>query len=608
MVDKKNARIIKYLNLDFESFRKDLADFSKIYFPKTSKDLSEASSGQMMLEQAAFVGDVLSFYLEDRFRNTNLLTANDISAIVSNARSLGYKFQGPAAARGFEEFYLQVPATTGSAGNYTPDMRFAVNFKNVQLQNNNGIVFEALDDVDFSKVNISSSAVSRVSRTNNLGAPTHFILKASAEVMAGKTVSETFTLGEFKAFRRIDLSQRNVLDVVSVVDADGNKWYETDYHAQEAIFEGIKNVGTDAEDVPYALKLRAVPRRFVTIVDPLSGRTSLEFGPGKATEVGTPFVPNPVDIAFDLKGKLTFSPPLIDPQNFLRTRTLGLAPHNTTLTIKYRVGGGKITNTGVHSLREIISKEADFSSSGLDVQNLNDTLSSLAADNILPIENGAEAEGVEEIKQNAAAHFAAQGRLNSREDYIARVLSLPPKFGRIFRVYATTNSKQNGGVQLHLIAQNINGQLSVPSATLKKNVKNYLSLFTRLNQGIDILDGKIVNIGLECSILVSPGYNKSKVKLEVLQKLRDYFSVQNWQINQPIIVDEVRCLIKETEGVFSIAELKFTNKNNIMEGNTYSSEVFNVDAHSKNGLILSNPQSVFEVRYPNGSDLKIGAL
>lgn len=608
MSDKKNARIIKYLNLGFDEAVKDLTDFSKVFFPKTSKDFSDASSGQMMIEQAAFVTDVLSYYIEDRYKNSNIVTAKNINSVFTLARSLGYPLQGPRAASGMQNFYLEVPATTGSFNDSIPDMRYAINFKNVQLQNSNGIVFECLEDVDFTKVNISSSLESRVSKRFSNGSPSHFILKKQAFVSAGKTVTETITVGDYVKFRSVDLSEPNVLEIISVTDSDGDEWYEVDFLAREAIFEAVRNTNSDSQHVPYTLKLKTVPKRFTKQINPETGRTTLKFGPGKASEIGTPFVPDPADIALDLKGRLTFTPPYIDPQNFLKTRTLGLAPYNTTLTVKFRVGGGRITNTSENSLRDIISREVEFNSANLSVSEANNTLSSFSTNNDKPHTGGDEPETIEEIKENASAFFAAQGRLCQREDYIAFSLSLPTKFGKIFRVHVERNNNPNGGVQIYVIAKDVNEKLSAPTETLKRNLKNYLSHFARLSQGIDILPGKIINIGIDYSIVVKPGYNKTQVKLETLQKIKDYFNINNWQLNQPIILDDIRVLIKETDGVLSISELKIINKNNVQDGKQYSSEVFAVDLNTRNQIVFPPQNCMFEVKYPNGPDIKVGAL
>lgn len=605
-----DKKVIKYLNLTHEEFVKSLQEWSKIYFPKESKNLNnKASSARHFIELSSFVGDVLAFHMEDRFRNSNLKTANDPRSVVNLSEALGYKFRGPSAARGTQSFYLEVPAKTGSAGNYLPDMRYAFNIKNVQLQSNSGIFFESLEDVDFSKVNISSSLETKVSsRDETTGQPQRFILKKNAEVIAGKTLTETFSIGSYKAFREVELLNANVLDIISVIDSEGNEWFEVNYLAQESLFELTVNTDSDSEDVPYILKIKTVPRRFVRKVDPITGKTTLVFGSGKGSEVGDPIVPNITDLALDLKGKLTFSPTSIDPQNFLKTRTLGLAPNNTTLTIKVRVGGGAISNIAANTLTDIVSKQVDFEASELNATNLNNTLSSLASRNLSPIEGGSDAENIEIIKKNASANFAAQNRLAIKEDYIARTLSMPPKLGSVFRVYPVNNCNPNGGVQLYVLAKNSANKVVTPSESLKKNIKNYLSFFARMGQGIDIIDGKIINIGIEYSIVVEPGLNKSQVKTNTLLKIKDYMNINKWQLNQPIIIDEIRCLIKETNGVLSVPELNIINKNNQVDGIEYSTFAYDIKTNTRNGIIFGIPEGLFEVKYPDSRDLKVSAI
>lgn len=605
-----NNKQIKYLNLTHPEFVKSLLDWSKIYFPENSKDLeNKASSGRMMLDQAAFIGDVLAFYLENRLKNSNLVTAENPNSVIDLAESKGWKFSGPSASRGIQSYYLEVPSITGSSGDRIPDLSYALNFKNVQLQNNNGIIFESLEDVDFSTVNISSSQEVVVSRRNELnGQPTHFVLKKNVEVMAGKTTTETFSINEYKPFRQIELATKNVLDIRSIIDSEGNNWYEVDHLAQDFVFESTANPNSDVSDVPYVLKIKNVPRRFIKKISPTSGRTTLIFGSGKAAEIGEPIVPDVSQLALDLKGKLVFSPPSIDPQNFLKSRTMGLAPYSTTLTIKLRSGGGKITNTAVNSLTDILSREVVFSSENYNSTELNNTLNSFSTRNLTTIEGGEEADNIDLVKKNASAYFAAQNRLTTKEDFIARALSMPPIFGKIFRVYPVISYSQNGGVQLYVLAKNSLNQVIVPSQTLKKNLRTYLKKFVRLGQSIDIIDGKVINIGVEYSIVVEPGLNKSKVKFDTLLKVKDYFKINNWQLNQPINLDEIRVLIKNTTGVFSIPELKITNKSNIVDGQNYSSFSYSISKNTRSNIIFGIPDGIFEVKYPETSDIKVSAI
>lgn len=609
MSNTRNDRIQKLLNLTQPTLLKDLLDYSKIYFPNSSKDLDkESSSGRMMLEQAAAIGDILSFYIEDRFKNSNFLTANDVRSLVSKAETFGYKFRGPVAASDVTNFYLEVPAITGSGGNYIPDMRYAINFKNVQLQNGNGIFFEATEDVDFSTVNISSSLEVVVSKRNAAGVPTNFALKTSAQVVAGKTVTETFTVGDYSPFKKIELANKNIIDILSIKDSDGENWYEVDYLVQDTVFEGVKNNNqSDAADVPYVMKIKTVPRRFVKRNDPITGKTSLTFGTGKAVDVGSAIVPDPSFVAIDLKGKLTFASPFVDPQDLIQSRTLGLAPYNTTLTIKARSGGGLVTNTAVNSLTDITGKIADFNSAGLDTTLLNATLSSFSTRNLTPIEGGKDAETIEELKQYVPAYFATQGRVNTKEDYAVRVLTMPAKFGNVFRAYPTNNYDKQGGVSIFVLAKSNVGQLSLANRSLKNNIKTYLSSFTRMNQGIDIIDGKIINIGIDVTVVVQPGANKSEAKLMVINQLKDYFKIDNWQLNQPIIIDEIKCAIKDNPNILAISNFRIFNKSNLNDGSQYSEFSYDIKANTRNNIIFGIADGMFEVKFPN-VDISVGAV
>lgn len=606
--DRKSAKQIKYLNLSQRDFVQDLKNYSKVLFPGRSNDFSEGSSGLMMLEQAAFIGDVISFYQEKRLKNANLKTADDPEQVYNLSEFIGYKPSGPPASRGLQNFYLQIPATSSVGGNMIPDMRYAIRFKNVQVQNSNNIIFEALEDVDFSSVNTSSSDVKVAKRLSD-GTPSHYVLRKSVEIIGAKTVTEQFSIGNYKAFNSVEFSQPNVVDILSVFDSEGNEYFEVDFLAQESIFEKIPNSFTDSENVPFILKYKTVPRRFVKSVNPKTGKTTLFFGSGKGTDIGTSFVPDPQDLSLDVVGKKTFSGEFIDPQNFLKTKTLGIAPYNTTLTIKCRVGGGVGTRSAEGTVKTVVSKESDFSSTGLDPVKLNETFQSFSTNNTSPIEGGDNAESVKEIQENASAFFAAQGRLNTREDYIARCLSMPSSFGKIFRVSADVDcSNKNGGVKIFVISKNVSGQLSAPTDTLRKNLKTYLSRYARLGQGIDILDGQIVNIAIEYSVVVSSGFNKSQVKLNTMEKVKDIFLIDKWQLNQPIIIDDIICAIKEVEGVISVANIQISNRRDGFEGRRYSQTAYSVSSNTKNGIILCPNNSIFEVKYLSGPDLKASAI
>jgi hypothetical protein len=66
------SRDIKYLNKKFTDFKTSLLEFAKTYFPTTNTDFSPSSPGSMFLEMSAYVGDVLSFYLDNQIQENFL--------------------------------------------------------------------------------------------------------------------------------------------------------------------------------------------------------------------------------------------------------------------------------------------------------------------------------------------------------------------------------------------------------------------------------------------------------------------------------------------------------------------------------------------------------
>ena len=68
---------VNYLGREFSSIRNNLIEFAKSYFPKTYNDFNEADPGMMFIEMAAYVGDLLNFYVDNQYRETLLHSAEE---------------------------------------------------------------------------------------------------------------------------------------------------------------------------------------------------------------------------------------------------------------------------------------------------------------------------------------------------------------------------------------------------------------------------------------------------------------------------------------------------------------------------------------------------
>ena len=313
--------------------------------------------------------------------------------------------------------------------------------------------------------------------------------------------------------------------------------------------------------------------------------------------------------------------------------TLGETPNNTTLTITYRVGGGINSNVPSGDLttlpttitgRKLIVGEAD-----LDTV-INNT----------PAVGGKDEEDTLEIREKAKAFFSTQNRCVTKEDYEARVLNIPSKFGNIAKVYVTRGSNLTlentfnsieeqvstifqlmkteiesirddvttdndaqtvvkltsfledieqlsnisypdpsslelfSTINIYVLAYNNRKQLvgnphtestdpnynikdNLP-LTLTGNIKKYLENFKLMTDVVTINDGYIVNFGVMFDVIAEKYANKQKVKLDCIQRIKDYFNINKMQFNQPIYKSQLEYELMGVEGVRSIGHVTLT--------------------------------------------------
>ncbi len=600
--DFTKERTIKYFGRDFDANKQDLINFSQAHHSGVLVDKNETSPFMAILELQAAVGDKLDFYMEQLFLELKQDSAREIGNVASFAKSKGYKPQGKTAARGIQSFVIEVPATT-SRGRQVPDDSFAPTLKkDARVQGPNGSLFETLESINFATASVDSPRAITGSRYDSIsGLPTHFAIKKEAEIVAGETKSDTFSVGDFDQFLQLELANEDVLEVIRVTDSDNNEWYEVDYLAQDTVFDQTANTGVDSETVPFVLKLLTVPRRFIVDRNVETNKSSLIFGSGDGVNFDDELVPNLADLALPLAGRRTFTSYPLDPQNFLKTRSLGLSPYNTTITVEYRVGGGNQTNVPPRSIDTVVSAELEFGSSGLNPLKKSDVINSLSTMNEKRTDGGSDQETVSEIKANSDAFFAAQNRCVTPEDYIARVLSLPARFGKPYKVYTKqTNNRINlNAVDLHVLTKDSNGHLTQATSTLTQNIKTYVKKYNGLGVPVNILQTDIINLKVYFGIVVAPKYNKSEILAKCLTVVADYLHVDKMQIGEPIVLSDLSSEIQKVLGVISVYDLRIVNifcPDSTNEANNYSTTRFNVKANIKNNILLCPLDACFEIK------------
>jgi len=642
---------VRYVNRDFSQFREGLINFAKYYFPNTYKDFNDSSPGMMFIEMASYVGDVLSYYTDYIFKEGLLYNTQERKNIIALARFLGYKAKPTRGSTGKIDVFQVCPATE-VGGEYVPDEKFTLNIKeNMQVSNNAGASFLTSEPINFSVDTALSPRTTTVYQRDSTGVPTFFLLQKTANIRAGKLITKTFTVSERQSFLKLFLDETNVIEIIEVKDSDNNKWYEVDFLAQEMIlydvpndeaFEGVLAIykGT----VPYIMKYLKTSRRFTVNVDE-NNRTHLEFGAGTngfADEIIN-LSSQQIGVGLSNMSKLNLS---LDPSNFLQNDTYGLAPSNTSLTITYTVGGGFESNSPANSIINVNSADMDNTIIGLtpeDATLLNTVKTSLRVNNEDPTVGGEGAESNEDIRQNAIAAFAAQSRTVTQSDYLTRVYSMPPKYGATAKVQVITynsldvnqnqilvgtvneanvatvvnNNTQNYfrkiaydrsnpfAVNLYALSFDENKNLTPPNEALVTNMMTYLRKYRMLTDGVNVIDGYVINIGVEFVITVFKGYNKKEVLKNAIATVQDFFDIDKWEFSQTINLSGLRLEIAKVEGVQTVASLKITNLTPLTtNGDNYSPVEYDIAAATQNDMIYpSLDPSIFEVKYPD-KDIK----
>jgi hypothetical protein len=686
---------VNYLNKDFNSLKSTLIEYAKTYFPNSYRDFNETSPGMMLIEMGAYVGDVLSFYIDQQYKEMLLPLAEEKRNVINLANALGYKVK-PITPAYVNLSITQVLGTTGDVNNLTPNYATATQIPirtQVQSSADSTLIFETLDVVDFK---VSGSVVEVNSKDDN-GIVSDYKLTKKVKAISAETKTKTFTIGTPQKFLTLTLDETNVVDIISVKDLNDNEYFQVDYLAQDHVpietyytgsttmddvTQGVRtsaysyfdNAGTVTDvAVPYALSYHRTSKKFVIEVND-DDTTSLVFGNGilRNGQLNQSNLLQTEQVGLIIPGETQNFDSALDPLiNNDNRSTLGETPANTTLTVTYRVGGGTSANSAVGDLTTFVT------SPGGTTTVTNET----------PAYGGSAGQSVEEIRAAARAFFATQNRCVTQEDYEARTLAMPAKFGGIAKVFCgrevgdyvsadittpintlqsaaddlqalidsvvtmatdsdlnpirnqidgvigtLTGVNDSGGItpelisatiNLHILSYNENGKL-VPATNptnsithpLKQNLKSYLNQYRLLTDEVNIIDGKVINFGVQFEVTSHRSANKADVKLRVIDSIRNYFTTDKMQFRQPIYISDLEYEIMGLDGVRAVNELKLVQTFTLpdgtdgdilylhtLTGSTGDSNYnwqYDFTEANKSGVILPSVEpSVFELKFPN---------
>ena len=590
MPKSKNVTI-KYTSREFQSIKEDLIDHAKRFYPDNYKDFTTPSFGSMVLDSVSYVGDILSYYVDYSVNESFLDTAVEFSNIRKHARAMGYNFRGVPSAYGTIAIFILCPANSqGTAPdlNYLPTVKRGTAF----TSNNDGN-YVLTEDIIFN----SDSTQYVEARYSSNGIVTHYACKAYGQIESGTFAEIEVDLSDeaFERFKKVRAGDNLITEVISVVDTEGNKYYEVDNLAQEVIFVETTNKDAISDGVRSILKPFVTTRKFTVYQDDTG--TYLQFGFGSQDDDSSGII-DPSKVALKMHGKNTISDLSFDPTKLLSTNKLGIAPYNTSLRIVYKINEAGKTAAAANSIQNVdyrlIEFDDEISLSSTTVDSVRSSMEcineeALAASNF-DISN-------EELKQRAKAYYAAQNRAVTKQDYESLIYQMPPKFGSVSRANIVNDpSSTNREISLYVVSIDNNGYLVETNQVIKNNIKNYLSHYIPINDFVKIKNPYIVNFGLEYTVLNDKTYDSDSVLFRCQQKLKEYFSTHLY-IGEPLYLTQIYELLNNVEGVYDVKKVKAFNKSS----GAYSGIDIDMDMIlSKDGTYYKVPKNtILELKYPD---------
>ena len=421
-----------------------------------------------------------------------------------------------------------------------------------------------------------------------------------------KTFKRIITPTDVKPFFQFFLPEKNVLSVSSIIQKDGteysnpptygefinspDKWYEVDALVEDKVFIEDNTKPTDQPGIKVG-KYVETENRFISEYTP-EGYCKLTFGNATVT----------ADEQLEQFARTGIPLNLNDYQNNI---SLGkTVKANTTLFVRYRVGGGTASNIGVNTINQIGT--INFEINGPSDNINRNVKQSLRVNNVSAAIGGGDLPTTEEVRNMVSFNFAAQKRAVTINDYNSLLRTMPSKYGAPAKVAIT---EQNNKIQIQILSYDNNGKLTnTVSQTLKQNIANYLSNYRMINDYISVLSAQVIDLEFEISVQVESTENQGEVITNIVNTIEDYMSPQNTTMGQNVNVSNIRRLIQDTSGVITVADLKIFNKTGgLYSSSETSQEYSNINTKQISLIdetIYAEPNQIYQIRFPE-KDVKV---
>jgi hypothetical protein len=599
------AKKITYATRDFAGLREELVNLTNDYYPDLVKNTNDASIFSVLLDLNAAVADNLHFHIDRVWQETMLDFAQQRQSLFHIAKTYGLRLPGNRPSVALCDFSINVPVRGDKE-----DERYLGILKGGAQVSGGGQVFETLEDIDFSNPFNSKGEPNRLKIPNfdgNNKTISYTITKREA-VVNGVTRIFRKVITEFdqKPFLKIFLPEQNVLGVISAIHKDGttfagnptnaefsdatNKWYEVKSLMQDKVFVPSPTGSSDKDNFKAGTYIN-VNNKFTTEYTP-EGYFSMIFGSGSV---------NPMDNLDNyITGQLK-----VNLATYLNNLSLGAIPkNNSTLFVKYRIGGGKDSNLGVNVITSIDTIEFNVNGpiSGTNTQ----VEQSLRVTNVTPAVGGADQPTIEEIRNMISYNFAAQNRAVTLNDYKSLIETMPSTYGAPAKVNVM---EENNKIRIKLLSYDEKGNLTdTVSNTLKNNILTYLSEYRMVNDYLDIVSGEVIDLGLEVDLVVDKNESQSDIIKSSIEGIIEFFRIEKRKMGDPLMVGQLSKTIGSVPGVENVVDIRVFNK----IGNEYSSaqvsqsykDTLTKEILQSDSVVFMKNNQIFQIRFPN-KDIKI---
>ena len=598
------SKQISYATRDFEGLRNELVTLTKNYYPDLVKNFNDASIYSVLLDINAAVADNLHFHIDRVWQETMLDFAQQRQSLFHIAKTYGIRLPGVRPSVALCDFSINVPVRGDKE-----DERYLGILKSGAQVSGGGQIFETIDDIDFSIPFNKKGEPNRLKIPNfdsNNKLLSYTITKREPVVNGiTKIYRRVINQTDQKPFLKLYLPEQNVLGVTGVIHKDGttfignptsnefadttNKWYEVKSLIQDKVFVPDPTAVSDKDNFTAGTYID-ISNKFITEYTPES-YFSLTFGSGTV---------NPLDNLDNyMTGQLK-----VNLATYLNNLSLGTTPKvNTTLFVKYRVGGGKDSNLGVNVITSV--DDVEFNVSG-PVSTVNtQVVQSLRVNNITPAVGGADQPTIEEIRNMVSYNFAAQNRAVTLNDYKSLIETMPSTYGAPAKVNVM---EEDNKVRIKLLSYDDQGNLTdTVSNTLKNNILTYLSEYKMINDYVDIVSGEVIDMGLEIDLNIDKNANQTDIITTVIEDVISYFDYSKRKMGDPLFVGALNKIIGNVSGVINLIETRVYSK----IGGEYSSAEPSqpIDLNDRkitqsDNIIFMKSNQIFQIRFPN-KDIKV---